>query len=115
MPKFIFTYRPAKSYDAVADPDALAAWGAFLNDVIGPNAVDPGAPVFEASRTIGEGGTSTRLGGYSIIAADDLETAVSMARSCPTVARGGGVEVGVLADVPEQHPADQMRTQRAGT
>ena len=110
MPNFIFTYRSAKSYDASTDPESLAAWGTFLNDVIAPNVVDPGFPVFEPSTVVGDAGTSTRLGGYSIVTADDLETAVAMAESCPSIERGGGVEVGVLAALPTEHPAEQIRS-----
>jgi hypothetical protein len=113
MPKFIFTYRSAKSYEPHTDPGALAAWGSFISDVIGPNVVDPGFPVFEPSTVVGDAGSSTRLGGYSIVTADDVETAVSMAKSCPTVTRGGGVEVGVLASLPEEHPAEQIRSELA--
>ena len=113
MPQFIFSYRTAKSYDAFADPDGLAAWGAFLNEVIAPSVVDPGWPVFEPSAVLGEAGPSTQLGGYSIVSADDLDTALSMARHCPTVARGGGVEVAVLAALPPEHPAEQIRSRLA--
>ena len=113
MSKFILSYRSAKSYDPFADPAAIAAWGEFLNDVIAPNVVDPGRPVFEPPTIVGEGGDTTRLGGYSIVEAHDLETAVSIARRCPTVERGGGVEVAVLADLPPEHPAEQMRTRLA--
>ena len=113
MTKFIFSYRSAKSYDAMTDPDGLAAWGTFLNDVIAPNVIDPGYPVFEPSNQVGETGQSTRLGGYSIVEADDLETALAMAKHCPTVRRGGGVEVGVLATLPEEHPAEQIRSHLA--
>lgn len=115
MPKFIFTYRSARRYDGLTDPDGLAAWGSFLNDVIGPNVVDPGYPVFEPSTVVGEVGPSTRLGGYSVVNADDLESALSMARHCPTMQRGGGVEVGVLGALPADHPAEQIRLQRADT
>ena len=111
MPNFIFTYRSAKSYDALTDPDSLAAWGTFLNEVIAPNVVDPGFPVFEPSTVVGDAGTSTRLGGYSIVTADDLETALAMAKGCPSIEHGGGVEVGILASLPEEHPAEQMRAQ----
>jgi hypothetical protein len=111
MSKFIFTYRSAQSYDALTDPDGLVAWGAFLNEVISPNVVDPGYPVFEPSTLVGETGPSTRLGGYSIVEADDVEAALAMAKHCPTMARGGGVEVGVLAALPEEHPAEQIRSQ----
>lgn len=113
MAKFIFTYRSAKSYDAQTDPDGMAAWGTFLNDVISPNVVDPGHPVFEPSTVVGEAGPSTRLGGYSVVDADDLETALSMAKQCPAIQRGGGVEVGALASLPEDHPAEQIRSRLA--
>lgn len=114
MPKFVFTYRSAKSDDASARPEDLAAWQAFLNDVIGPNVVDPGFPVLEPSTVLGAAGESTRLGGYSIVTADDLDTALSMAKHCPTLSRGGGVEVGVLADLPPEHAAEQIRSRLSG-
>jgi hypothetical protein len=113
MSKFILSYRSAKGYDPFADSAAIAAWGEFLNGVIAPNVVDAGWPVFEPSTIVGEGGDTTQLGGYSIVDARDLEAAVSMARRCPTVERGGGVEVAVLADLPPEHPAEQMRTRVA--
>ena len=109
MPQFIFSYRSAKDYDALADADGVAAWGAFLNDVIAPSVVDPGWPVFEPTAVLGEAGQSTQLGGYSIVTADDLETALSMARHSPTMTRGGGVEVAALAALPAEHPAEQIR------
>ncbi len=113
MSRFILSYRSAKSYSPFSDPGAVAAWEEFLNEVIAPNVLDPGRPVFEPSTIIGEGDDTTRLGGYSIVEAPDLEAAVSMARRCPTVERGGGVEVAVLADLPPEHPAEQMRTRLA--
>jgi hypothetical protein len=110
MSKYVFSYRNPKGLDAMARPEDLAAWSTFLNDVIAPNVVDPGWPVCEPATVLGEAGSRTRLGGYSIVDSDDLETAVSMARQCPTLAVGGGVEVGVLADLPPEHPAEQMRS-----
>jgi hypothetical protein len=53
MPQFIFSYRSAKAYDAAYDPDGLAAWGAFINEVIAPSVVDPGWPVFEPAAVLG--------------------------------------------------------------
>lgn len=110
MAQFIFSYRSADGYDAVADSDGIAAWSTFLNDVIAPNVVDPGWPVFEPTAVLGEAGPSTQLGGYSVVTADDLATALSMAEHCPTIARGGGVEIAVLAALPPEHPAEQMRS-----
>ena len=110
MPKYILSYRSAKEFDTLADPSALPAWGSFLDEVIAPHVVDPGWPVFESPVVIGEAGRSTRLGGYSIVTANDMEAAVSMAKRCPALGRGGGVEVGLLAELPEEHPAEQMRS-----
>jgi len=59
MPKFILSFRPAKEYNALADPGALPAWVKYLNEVIAPNVVDPGWPVFEPATMIGEAGPST--------------------------------------------------------
>jgi hypothetical protein len=42
-----------------------------------------------------------------------MGAAVRMAKRCPTVTRGGGVEVGLLAELPEEHPAEQIRSDLA--
>ena len=113
MSKFIFSYRSPKTHDWLADPDGLNAWNQFLTEVVGPKAVDMGWPSFEPTTIVGETGDTTLLGGYSIIEADDVETATAMAQQCPTVERGGGVEVAVLADLPPEHPAEQIRQRQA--
>ena len=109
MPQYILTYRSAKNYNALADTDGLAAWTSFISDVIAPNIADPGWPVFKPATVLGEAGESTQHGGYAVITADDLETALAMARHCPTITRGGGVEVAELAVLPPEHPAEQLR------
>ena len=113
MPQFIFSYRFAKNHNAAADPEGLAAWSAFINDVIAPSVVDPGWPVFEPAAVLGEAGPSTQHGGYAVVTAADLDTAASMAKHCPAITRGGGVEVALLADLPPEHPAEQIRSRLA--
>jgi hypothetical protein len=61
------------------------------------------------SESAPETGSSTQLGGYSIVTADDLHQATAIAVQCPTVTRGGGVEVAALAELPAEHPAEQIR------
>jgi YCII-related domain len=113
MPSYIFSYRTAKTYDFAADRDAAGAWTTFISEVIASSVADPGWPVFEPAATLGETGESTQLGGYCVITADDLQAAVALAKQAPPVTRGGGVEVGLLAALPAEHPAEQARARLA--
>ena len=48
---------------------------------------------------LGNCGAGTRPGGYSLISAGDLEAAVALAKGCPALAEGAGVQVGQLTDL----------------
>ena len=93
MANFLFTYRAPKDRPATS-PQVAAAWQVYL-DGLGSNLVDAGNPVFER-RALGTA-SDTVLGGYSIVSAEDLETAVKLAEGCPFLQVGGGVEVGQLS------------------
>ena len=60
---------------------------------MGTSVTDLGKPVLQAT-ALGDCGTGTRLGGYSLITADDLEAALKLAKGCPSLEQGGGIEVG---------------------
>ena len=120
MPKFIFSYRQPNGYSPAGESvetgdqrlievnvDAQSAWSAYFEH-IGPRVIDPGQPVFERT-SIGTVGESTKLGGYSIVDADNLEVALALAKECPTVCSSGGVEIGVLAELPTDHPAALLK------
>ena len=96
MPTFLFSYRMPVDYQ-LGRPDAIANWTAFFEGM-GDHVVDPGKPVSETAE-LGDCGPGTRPGGYSLISADDLEAAVALAKGCPALAEGAGVEVGVLTEV----------------
>ena len=96
MPKYVLAYRSPKSY-VPGQPDAVAAWNEFRTN-LGDKVVDFGNPVFEASN-LGTCDDTTRLGGYSFITADDLESAVALAKGSPVLAAGGGVEVGEITEL----------------
>jgi hypothetical protein len=113
MPKYLLSYRSARDYDALADSALNSDWDSFLTVHVAPSVVEPGWPVFEPATLVGETGPSTQHGGYSVVTADDVDAAVDIARRCPYVARGGGVEVGLLGDLPAEHPAEQMRSRLA--
>jgi YCII-related domain len=92
MATFVIVNRAPKQYTPSAD--ALAAFNAWFAR-LDANLVDRGNPVFE-SRTLGNTGDDTTLGGYTLVTADDLEAAVALANDHPLLHQGGGVEVGEL-------------------
>jgi hypothetical protein len=95
MPTFLFAYRRPEDYTP-GRADAMAAWTSWFEE-LGDSVVDHGNPTFE-STTLGNCGATTRLGGFSLVRADDLESAVAMAKGCPAL-DAGGVEVGVITEV----------------
>ena len=111
MPKFIFSYQQPAGYMVRTDEETTAKWVTFF-ETIGDTIVDPGQPVFERT-ALGETGTGTQLGGYSLIEAASLADAVALAEQCPTLTYGGGVQVGQLAELPPEHPASQLKAQLA--
>jgi hypothetical protein len=97
MPQYLFAYRPPKSY-VPGDPEAMARWTRYFEEL--GNAVDQiGNPVFTASAVGACDENTTRLGGFSFIRADDLESAVALAKGAPSIAAGGGVEVGEITEL----------------
>jgi hypothetical protein len=93
MSRFLFSYRIPSDY-APGSGDVRAAWAAWFEQ-LGESVVDRGNPIFERS-TIGNCGPDTALGGYSLVDADDLESAVALAKGCPGLVSDGGVEVGEI-------------------
>ena len=97
MAEFIFTYRTPADY-TVGTPEGTAAWEAWFQG-IGSQLRDLGKPVFNRG-TVGGSVDGAPLGGYSLVTAQNLDEALTLAKGCPIVAAGGGVEVGELADLP---------------
>ncbi|HXW35125.1 MAG TPA: hypothetical protein VEJ87_11145 [Acidimicrobiales bacterium] len=94
MAKFLFVYRAPKNYK-VGTASAIDAWSKWFDD-LGDNVVERGNPVFESATVGNSGSDGMALGGYSLIAADDLEEALTLAKGCPFVGQGGDVEVGSI-------------------
>jgi YCII-related domain len=107
MPTYVLAYRNPAGY--VPSPENGAAWRDWFQRM-GDQLVDPGQPVTSGT-TIGNCSPgSTQLGGFSLIRAADLDAAVAMAKGCPVLARGGGVEIGELGEV----PASAVAARQAG-
>jgi len=103
MPKFLFSYRVPRDYQPGAESGQ--AWEAWFES-LGGSRIDTGHAVV-ATRTLGRLDAHTRLGGYSLVTADDIESATALAKGCPALRLGGGVEVGAVPEF-----ADDLR---AGT
>jgi len=111
MPQYIFVYRALRGEPPAPSEEIFASWSGWF-DSHGRTVVEPGLPVFERT-AVGEVGASTDLGGYSVVTADDLAAAIALARTSPALKYGGGVEVGVLAELPPEHGASRLKEERA--
>ncbi|MDJ0923994.1 MAG: YciI family protein [Acidimicrobiia bacterium] len=81
----------------------MAAWGAWMEG-LGKSLADPGHP-FGASTTINSDGSTAPGGGanpatgYTLIEADSLDAAVTLAKDCPILHSGGSIEVAEALDM----------------
>lgn len=68
---------------------------------MGDPLADLGKPVDGGRAALGNCDPArTELGGYSLIDVPDLDAAVAIAKGCPHLDCGGGVEVGQLGEAP---------------
>jgi hypothetical protein len=80
-----------------------AAYMEWLSS-LGDAAVSPANP-FKETRTVRSDGSvttgsTTDMSGYTIIEADSMEAALSIAKTCPFLKIGGTLEVSELAEMP---------------
>jgi hypothetical protein len=95
MTRFVISYRAAENY--VPDNSAWVPWLKLMQ----PSLADIGNPIRVREVTqLGECGASQQLRGYSVVTADDMESALALAKGCPGLAdRGFGIEVGLVEEV----------------
>ncbi len=81
----------------------MAAWGAWMEG-LGAALQDPGNPFGEATTIKSDGSTVPGGGanpatGYTLVEADSLDAAVTLAKSCPILDSGGSIEVATALDM----------------
>jgi hypothetical protein len=103
VPSYLLSFRTPTDYRST--PDTRTAWNEFFQ-AISTHLEDIGNPIF-SRQTIGDTGTDTVLGGYTLINADTLEQARELAAGCPLRELGGGVEIGELTPVTVMAGASQ--------
>jgi len=96
MGKFVLVYKGGAAPTSEADgAKVMEAWMGWFG-TLGGAVLDGGNP-FGASTAVASDGSSTAatagLGGYSILSADSLSAAATLAKGCPILAAGGSVEV----------------------
>ena len=94
MPEFLFSYRVPTGYRP--GPETGPAWEAWFES-LGSSRIDTGHGV-AATRTLGKLNAQTRLGGYSLVTAEDIDGAAALAQRCPALQLGGGVEIGAVPE-----------------
>lgn len=99
MPMFVLAYRNRPGY--IPTPQTQAAWHAWFGSM-GDQLADMGKPVIAEAALGNCSRESTEMGGYSLIEADDLEAATAIAKGCPHLDNSGGVEIGLLGEVPSR-------------
>jgi hypothetical protein len=96
MAKYVFSYRVPSDYAPHAG--TAAEWQAWFGGM-GSALVDVGHAVTEYA-SLGEvGGRGSRMVGYSVVSAEDTDSALALAKDCPALRVGGGVEVGPVMEV----------------
>jgi hypothetical protein len=96
MTNYVFSYRVPSGY--APNDGTTAEWQAWFGE-LGTALVDIGNAV-TAHATAGEvGGSESRMIGYSVVSAEDMDSALALAEGCPVMRVGGGVEVGPVMEV----------------
>jgi hypothetical protein len=99
MDKYVFSYRVPSDYAPHAG--TAAEWQAWFGGM-GSALVDVGNALRAVTdyASLGEvGGSDSRMVGYSVVSAQDMDSALALAKDCPALRVGGGLEVGPVMEV----------------
>ena len=90
MAKYVFSFRVPSDYAPHAG--TAAEWQAWFGG-LGSALVDVGNAVADYA-SLGEvGGSGSRMVAYSVVSAEDMDSALALAKDSPALRVGGGVEV----------------------
>ena len=103
MPAYLLAYHGGATPEGdEAQAAVMTAWNEWMES-FADELIDGGNPV-AATKTLEADGSisdapANHITGYSIVEADDMESAIDLARGCPVLADGGTVEVSELVDM----------------
>ena len=104
MAQYIITYlggnQPSSPEEGKQHFAKYKKWLASLGDSV----VSPANPLKDTSTVSSDGtvttGGKTTMSGYTIVEADSMEAALSIAKACPFLDIGGSLEVSELIEMP---------------
>jgi hypothetical protein len=108
MAKFMFVYKgPATDMENMTEEQSksvMDAWNQWIERT-GSSLIDIGQPMANSVSLVDDGssGTATQLNGYSIVEANNLESAKSLAKGHPFLSEGKGkfaIDIFELMPVP---------------
>ena len=103
MPTYLVTYHGGAEmpHTPEARQQMMAAFGAWAASV-GSAMIDGGAPL-AAAKTVSAGrvadGQAAAVSGYTLLRADNLDTAVKLVQAHPFLTRGGSLQVSEAVDL----------------
>jgi hypothetical protein len=98
MANYLLSYHGGSTPESPVDQaKVMKDWTDWFGG-LGKAVADGGNPTatsktVNADGTVSDGGGANPVTGYSILMADNLDSAVAMAKGCPIVASGGSIEV----------------------
>lgn len=95
MATYLLSFRVPSDYQP--DAETPVEWQAWFGG-LGSALVDIGNAVTEYASLGAVGGNASRMIGYSVISAEDMASALTLAEGCPALRAGGGVEVGPVME-----------------
>ena len=106
MPQYVIVYlggnQPSTPEEGKQHFEKYMEWLSSLGD----SAVSPANPLNNTNTvnpdgSVTDGGT-TAMSGYTIIEADSMDAALSIAKACPFLEIGGSLEVSEIMEMPGQ-------------
>lgn len=106
MPQYMITYlggdQPSSPEEGKQHFSKYMDWLSSLGDSV----VSPANPLKDTHTVNSDGsvtaGGTTTMSGYTIVKADSMDAALSIAKACPFLDIGGSLEVSELMEMPGQ-------------
>jgi hypothetical protein len=97
MTKYLLSYRVPADY--APNAETSGEWQAWFS-TLGPALEDLGHAVTDYDSIGQVGDPGSRVIGYGVVSAEDMDSAKVLAQGCPVLRVGGGVEFGPVMEIP---------------